>query len=261
LLARRRVDRALFAVVMHAYLHDVSTRKVDGLGRALGAESGISKSEASRICAGLNEEVSVFRDRDLSMPDFHYVPLDATYCKSQVNHRIVSQAVVVAIGVAAVGRRVVLGFDDGDAENEAFCTEFLRSLKTRGLTGVKLVMSGAHTGLKKAIGTVFQGASWQRSRVDFKRNVLSIVPKGSQKMVASMIRTIFVQPDKENVLTQFAEVTRIMTPSHPKVALMLEEAKPDVLAFTGFPHRRWPQIWSTNPLERVTRRSNDAPDL
>ena len=152
---RRRVDQALFAVVMEAYLHGVSTRKVDDLVRALGAESGISKSEVSRICAGLDEEVAVFRDRDLSMLDFPYVFFDAIHCKARVNHRIVSQAVVVAIGVAADGRREVLGFDVGDTENEPFWAGFLRSLKTRGLTGVKLVMWDAHTGLKKAIGTVF----------------------------------------------------------------------------------------------------------
>ena len=258
---RRRVDQALFAVVMEAYLHGVSTRKVDDLVRALGAESGISKSEVSRICAGLDEEVAVFRDRDLSMLDFPYVFLDATYCKARVNHRIVSQAVVVAIGVAADGRREVLGFDVGDTENEPFWTGFLRSLKTRGLTGVKLVMSDAHTGLKKAIGTVFQGASWQRCRVHFMRNMLSIVPKGSQEMVASIIRTIFAQPDKEHVLTQFDEVTRMLTRSHPKVALMLEEAKHDVLAFTGFPHRHWRQIWSTNPLERVNKEIKRRTDV
>ena len=258
---RRRVDQALFAVVMEAYLHGVSTRKVDDLVRALGAESGISKSEVSRICAGLHEEVAVFRDRDLSMLDFPYVFLDATYCKARVNHRIVSQAVVVAIGVAADGRREVLGFDVGDTENEPFWTGFLRSLKTRGLTGVKLVMSDAHTGLRKAIGTVFQGASWQRCRVHFMRNVLSIVPKGSQEMVASIIRTIFAQPDKKHVLTQFDEVTRMLTRSHPKVALMLEEAKHDVLAFTGFPHRHWRQIWSTNPLERVNKEIKRRTDV
>jgi transposase-like protein len=189
---RRRVDQALFAVVMEAYLHGVSTRKVDDLVKALGADTGISKSEVSRICAGLDEQVATFRDRDLSPVEFPYVFLDATYCKTRVNHRIVSQAVVVAVGIAADGRREVLGFDVGDTENEPFWTAFLRSLKTRGLTGVKLVMSDAHTGLKKAIGTVFQGAAWQRCRVHFMRNVLSIVSKGSQEMVDSIIRTIFV---------------------------------------------------------------------
>jgi putative transposase len=132
---RRRVDQALFAVVMEAYVHGVSTRKVDDLVKALGAESGISKSEVSRICAGLDAEVAQFRDRTLASQDFPYVFLDATYCKARVNHRIVSQAVVVAVGVAADGRREVLGFDVGDSENEGFWTEFLRSLRTRGLPG------------------------------------------------------------------------------------------------------------------------------
>ena len=159
---RRRVDQALFAVVMEAYVHGVSTRKVDELVTALGADTGISTSEVSRICAGLDAQVATFRDRDLSPVEFPYVFLDATYCKTRVNHRIVSQAVVVAVGVAGDGRREVLGFDVGDTENEPFWTAFLRSLKTRGLTGVKLAMSDAHTGLKKAIGTVFRGAAWQR---------------------------------------------------------------------------------------------------
>jgi putative transposase len=151
---RRRIDQALFAVVMEAYLHGVSTRKVDDLVKALGADTGISKSEVSRICAGLDAEVAQFRDRSLSTLDYPYVFLDATYCKARVNHRIVSQAIVVAVGVAADGRREVLGFDVGDTENEGFWTAFLRSLKVRGLDGVKLVMSDAHSGLKKAIGTV-----------------------------------------------------------------------------------------------------------
>ena len=164
---RRRVDQALYAVVMEAYLHGVSTRKVDDLVKALGADTGISKSEVSRICEDLDHEVGAFRDRDLSAMEFPYVFLDATYCKARVGHRVVSQAVVVAFGVAADGRREVLGFDVGDSENEGFWTSFLRSLKARSLGGVKLVISDAHTGLKKGIGTVFQGASWQRCRVHF----------------------------------------------------------------------------------------------
>ena len=159
-----------------------------------------------------------------------------------------SQAIVVAVGVAADGRREVLGFDVGDSENEGFWTGFLRSLKTRGLDGVKLVISDAHTGLKKAISTLFQGASWQRCRVHFMRNVLAVVPKGSQEMVASIIRTIFAQPDVEHIQNQFAEVTTMLGRSHPKVAAMLTDAQPDLLAFTGFPRRHWRQIWSTNPL-------------
>jgi putative transposase len=250
---RRRVDQALFAVVMEAYVHGVSTRKVDDLVKALGADTGISKSEVSRICAGLDAEVAEFRDRTLAAQDFPYVFLDATYCKARVGHRIVSQAVVVAVGVAADGRREVLGFDVGDSENEDFWTAFLRSLKTRGLGGVKLVMSDAHAGLKKAISTVFQGASWQRCRVHFMRNVLAVVPKGSQEMVASIIRTIFAQPDAKHIRKQFVEVTTMLARSHPKVAGMLTEAESDLLAFAEFPRRHWRQIWSTNPLERVNK--------
>ena len=258
---RRRVDQALFAVVMEAYLHGVSTRKVDDLVKALGADTGISKSEVSRICAGLDEQVAVFRDRDLASVDYPYVFLDATYCKARVNHRVVSQAVVVAVGVAADGRREVLGFDIGDTENEGFWTDFLRSLKSRGLDGVNLVMSDAHSGLKKAISTVFQGSSWQRCRVHFMRNVLSAVPKGSQDMVASIIRTVFAQPDAEHVSTQFDEVTRMLQRSHPKVATMLDEARDDLLAFACFPQRHWRQIWSTNPLERVNKEIKRRTDV
>ena len=249
---RRRVDQALYAVVMEAYLHGVSTRKVDDLVKALGAETGISKSEVSRICEDLDH---------LSAVDYPYVFLDATYCKARVGHRVVSQAVVVAFGVAADGRREVLGFDVGDSENEGFWTAFLRSLKARGLDGVKLVISDAHSGLKKAIGTVFQGAAWQRCRVHFMRNVLSTVPKGSQDMVASIIRTAFAQPDAGHVNTQFDEVTRMLLKSHPNVAAMLGDARDDVLAFTGFPARHWRQIWSTNPMERVNKEIKRRTDV
>ena len=149
----------------------------------------------------------------------------------------------------------------GDTENEGFWTAFLRSLKVRGLDGVKLVMSDAHSGLKKAIGTVFQGTSWQRCRVHFMRNVLSVVPKGSQDMVASIIRTIFAQPDAKHVKAQFEEVTRMLERSHPKVAVMLNDAHHDLLAFAGFPQRHWRQIWSTNPLERVNKEIKRRTDV
>jgi putative transposase len=246
---------------MEAYLHGVSTRKVDDLVRALGADSGISKSEVSRICVGWDEQVAQFRDRDLAPIDYPYVFVDATYCKARVGHHIVSQAIVVAVGIAGDGRREVLGFDVGDSENEGFWAGFLRSLKTRGLTGVSVVMSDAHTGLKKAIGTVFQGASWQRCRVHFMRNVLSAVPKGSQDMVASIIRTIFAGPDTEHVLAQFNEVTRVLERSHPKVAEMLDQARHDLLAFTKYPTRHWRQIWSINPLERVNKEIKRRTDV
>jgi len=163
---RRRVDQALFAVIMEAYLHGVSTRKVDDLVKALGADTGISKSEVSRICADLDEEVGAFRDRSLAEVAYPYVFLDATYCKARVNRRVVSQAVVIATGVTVDGRREVLGFDVGDSEDGAFWTAFLRGLKARGLGGTQLVISDAHTGLKAAIASVFIGASWQRSSVN-----------------------------------------------------------------------------------------------
>jgi putative transposase len=258
---RRRVDQALFAVVMEAYLHGVSTRKVDDLVKALGADSGISKSEVSRICADLDLEIGAFTGRDLSQMTFPYVFLDATYCKARVNRRVVSQAIVVAVGVAADGRREVLGFDVGDTESEPFWTVFLRSLKDRGLNGTQLVISDAHSGLKKAIATVLQGSSWQRCRVHFMRNVLAVVPKGTQEMVASIIRTIFAQPDTEHVRAQFDEVSRMLERSHPKVASMLDDAKEDLLSFTGFPPKHWRQIWSTNPLERVNKEIKRRTDV
>ena len=220
---RRRVDQALFAVIMEAYLHGVSTRKVDDLVKALGADSGISKSEVSRICADLDEEVGAFRDRPLADQAFPYVSLDATYCKARVNRRVVSQAVVIATAVSADGRGEVLGFDVGDSEDGAFWTAFLRSLKARGLTGVQLVISDAHEGLKAAIASVLIGASWQRCRVHFMRNVLAKVPKGHGEMALAAIRTVFAQPDAEHVHEQFDSIATISSirllqssAAHPK---------------------------------------------
>jgi transposase-like protein len=232
---RRRVDQALFAVIMEAYLHGVSTRKVDDLVKALGAGSGISKSEVSRICAGLDEEVAAFRDRSLAEAAFPYVFLDATYCKARIGRRVVSQAVVIATGVRADGHREVLGFDVGDCENGAFWTSFLRSLKARGLGGVQLVISDAHEGLKTAIGSVLLGTSWQRCRVHFTRNVLDAVSKTNAEMVAAAIRTIFAQPDAAHVCEQFEVIATMLGRSHPKVASMLTDAREDLLAFTAFP--------------------------
>jgi putative transposase len=258
---RRRVDQALFAVVMEAYLHGVSTRKVDDLVKALGADSGISKSEVSRICADLDEEVAGFRDRSLSGQAFPYVFLDATYCKARVNRRVVSQAVVIATGMAADGRREVLGFDVGDSEDGAFWTAFLRSLKARGLTGVQLVISDAHQGLKTATGSVLLGAAWQRCRGHFLRNVLAQVPKGSQEMVAAAIRTIFAQPDAQHVHEQFEQIATMLGRQLPKVDQMMRKARDDVLAFTGFPVAHWKKIWSTNPLERLNREVKRRTDV
>jgi putative transposase len=250
---RRRVDQALFAVVMEAYLHGVSTRKVDDLVKALGIDSGISKSEVSRICADLDIEVGAFRDRPLAETTYPYVFLDATYCKARVNHRVVSQAVVIATGVTGDGRREVLGFDVGDSEDGAFWTAFLRSLKARGLAGVQLVISDAHSGLKQAVGAVMIGAAWQRCRVHFMRNVLAQVPRGNTEMVAAAVRTVFAQPDASHVHEQFETIAAMLGRQLPKVEQMMRGAKDDLLAFTGFPQQHWRKIWSTNPLERVNR--------
>jgi putative transposase len=258
---RRRVDQALFAVIMEAYLHGVSTRKVDDLVKALGADTGISKSEVSRICADLDEEVGAFRDRSLAEVAYPYVFLDATYCKARVNRRVVSQAVVIATGVTADGRREVLGFDVGDSEDGAFWTAFLRSLKARGLGGVQLVISDAHTGLKAAIGSVFIGAAWQRCRVHFMRNVLAVVPKGNQEMAAAAVRTIFAQPDAEHVHEQFDVITSMLGRQLPKVEAMLRDAREDLLAFAAFPVAHWKKTWSTNPLERLNKEVKRRTDV
>jgi putative transposase len=234
---RRRVDQCLFAVVMQAYLHGTSTRKVDDLVKPLGADTGISKSEVSRICADLDTEVGAFRDRPLIDQRLPYVCLDATYCKARVNHRVVSQAVVIATGVAADRRREVLGFEVGDSEDGAFSTAFLRSLKSRGLTGVQLVISDAHSGLRAAIEAILIGASWQRCRVHFLRNVLAQVPKGSAEMVAAAIRTIFAQPDAEHVREQLDTIAGMLGRQPPKVESMLRDAGPDITAFADFPVR------------------------
>jgi putative transposase len=257
---RRRIDRALYAVVMEAYVHGISTRKVDDLVKALGAASGISKSEVSRICAELDRDLQAFRDRPLDHIGFPYVFVDATYLKGRVRGRVVSRAVVIATGVTATGDREVLGIDVGDSEDGAFWTAFLRSLRARGMGGVQLVISDHHLGLKTAIGAVFVGAAWQRCRVHFMRNVLARVPKASAEMVAAAIRTIFAQPDPDHVRAQLDEVARMLDAQFPDVAAMLHDAAEDLLAFCGFPVAHWRKIWSTNPLERINgeikRRTN-----
>lgn len=189
---RRRAEHALLAVVQEAYVHGVSTRKVDELLRALGLD-GVSKSEVSRICSELDPLVEAFRTRSLSA-EYPYVWLDATYHKVRLDGRVISQATVVAIGVTTDGERQVLGVDVGPSEEQAFWTTFLRSLVKRGLRGVRLVISDAHEGLKAAIGTVLTGATWQRCRVHFMRNLLATLPHVAREPIAAIVRTIFAQP-------------------------------------------------------------------
>ena len=258
---RRRIDVALQAVIMQAWVEGVSTRKVDDLVAALGIESGISKSEVSRICSQLDAEVAAWRTRELSGQATPYVFLDATYCKARINGRVVSRAVVIATGVSADGRREVLGCDVGDSENEDFWTEFLRSLRDRGLHGVQLVVSDAHRGLVNAIGAVCAGAAWQRCRVHFMRNALAKVSKGQQEMVAAAIRTIFTQPTGPGVREHVDIVADMLAEKFPAVAELLHDAKVDITAFADFPEAHWRKIWSTNPLERLNKEVKRRTDV
>jgi putative transposase len=258
---RRRIDQALYAVVMEAYVHGVSTRSVDDLVKALGSDTGISKSEVSRICADLDEQLDAFRARPLDHIRFPYVYLDATYVKARVNHQIVSQAVVIATGVTEDGGREVLGVMVGDSETEAFWTEFLRSLRERGLSGVRLVISDSHSGLVKAIRKVMLGAAWQRCRVHFVRNIFSVTPKGAAEMVAATIRTLFAQPTAEAVRVHLDTVADMLGEQFPKVKEMLLDAKEDLTAFADFPHQHWKKIQSTNPLERPNREIKRRSDV
>ena len=260
LAPRRRIDVALHAVVMQAYVEGVSTRRVDDLVIAMGG-TGISKSEVSRICSKLDAEVAAWRTRPLDDIAFPYVFLDATYCKVRLNQRVVSQAVVIATGVSADGRREVLGCQVGDSETETFWTEFLRDLRDRGLGGVQLVISDAHRGLTNAIGTVLQGSSWQRCRVHFMRNVLAKVSKGHAEMVAATIRTIFAQPGPKQVREHVDAVAEMLTAQFPAVAELLLDAKADLTAFADFPQAHWRKIWSTNPLERLNREVKRRTDV
>ncbi|MEV8099829.1 IS256 family transposase [Kitasatospora sp. NPDC085879] len=258
---RRRIDQALYAVIMEAYVLGVSTRSVDDLVKALGADTGISKSEVSRICADLDEQLTAFRDRPLGHTRFPYVYLDATYCKARVNHQIVSRAVVVATGITEDGGREVLGLMVGDSETEVFWAEFLRSLRERGLTGVRLVIGDHHSGLVKAIRKVMLGAAYQRCRVHFLRNTFAIIPKEAAEMVAATIRTIFAQPAEAAVRAQLDTVAEMLGKQFPKVSQMLLEAKDDLTAFAAFPERHWKKIQSTNPLERINREIKRRTDV
>jgi putative transposase len=246
---------------MEAYVHGISTRSVDDLVVALGADSGISKSEVSRICEQLDESVGAFRTRALDHIGFPYVYLDATYLdvpnKPGKGGQVVSMAVVVAIGIAADGSREVLGLDvgDSDSEDETFWRAFLLSLKQRGLAGVQLV-SDQHSGLVAALKRSFQGVAHQRCRVHFARNLLAHVPKSHADMVAAVFRTIFAQPDPEAVSHAWDEVRDQLVGSFPTVGPLMDDAKAEVLAFTAFPKAHWRKIWSTNPLERVSKEIN-----
>jgi transposase-like protein len=248
---RRRAERALVAVIQQAYVEGVSTRKVDDLVQAMGL-SGIDKSTVSRICQELDTAVSAFRTRALSGA-FPYVWFDALYLKVRQNHRIVSMAVVIAIGVRESGERTILDLDIGGSEDSAFWISFLRRLVQRGLAGVELAISDAHLGLQDAIRTVLIGATWQRCRVHTMRNILAHVPQRDKSMVVAAIRTIFAQPTQADAKRQLAEVVVTLRGRWDKAADVLEGAMDDVLAYMAFPVDHWSRLDSTNPLERLNR--------
>lgn len=248
---RRRAEQALVAVVAEAYVQGVSTRKVEALVQSLGIDS-LSKSEVSRLCASLDGQVAAFRERRLDA-EYPYLWLDARYEHVREDGRVQSMAVVVAYGVRADGVRDVLGVAVEASEDLERWRGFLQDLVARGVRGVRLVISDAHPGLKQAIREIFVGASWQRCRVHFLRNVLACVPKSSQAMVAATVRTIFTQPDRQTAQAQLRQVVALLADRFPRVVRLLEEAEEEVFTFYDFPlvHRR--QIYSTNPLERLNK--------
>lgn len=247
---RKASEQALVAVAQEAYVKGISTHKVDDLVQALGM-TGISKSQVSRLCAELDERVEAFLSREIS-GQWPYLWLDATYVKSRERGAVDSQAVVVAVAVNAEGRRETLGMAVGPAETEAFWTDFLRGLMRRGLSGVRLVISDAHEGLKRAIAKVI-GATWQRCRVHFMRNALAHVPRRQHQIVAAVIRTAFVQEDQAQARSQWRETADKLRERFPKLAALMDDAEDDVLAFMSFPKEHWPKLASTNSLERLNK--------
>jgi putative transposase len=259
LAPRKRSEQALTAVIADAYLAGVSTRRVDKLVRTLGIE-GISRSQVSRLAASLDEIVEAFRSRPLEGP-YPFLMLDALVVKVREAGRICNVAAVHAVGVSADGRRESLGLDLITCEDGAGWSAFLRGLLARGLSGVVLVTSDAHQGLIDAIAATLPGASWQRCRTHFVRNLLTRVPKAAQPAVATLVRSIFAQPDAASVREQHERVVEQLSQRFPAAAELLAEAGPDILAFTALPKEVWRQVWSNNPLERLNREIRRRTDV
>ena len=245
---RRAAEKALTAVIQEAYVHGVSTRSVDDLVKAMGM-TGISKSQVSRLCEEIDERVNAFLNRPIE-GSWPYLWIDATYVKVRQAGRIVSVAVIIAVAVNTDGQREVLGLEVGPSEAEPFWTSFLRSLTRRGLLGVKLVISDSHEGLKKAAAKVLT-ATWQRCRVHFMRNALAHVGVKQRPMVAAAIRTAFTQETQEAAKAEWRAVADRLRERFPKLGTLMDEAEDDVLAHLAFPKEHWPQLHSTNPLERL----------
>jgi putative transposase len=257
---RRRAERALSQVVCQCYVEGVSTRRVDDVVKAMGIE-GISRSQVSAMAKELDTMVEAFRSRPLDAGPYTYVWLDALLLKVREGGRVVNVATVIATGVNNEGKRESLGFDVITTEDGAGWTAFLRSLVARGLSGVALVVSDDHKGLKAAIEAVLVGATWQRCRTHFARNLLTRVPKASQGMVATLVRTIFEQPDHDSVWAQHARVVDQLTGRFPEAAMMLAGAAEDLLAFSTFPPEHWSAIRSNNPQERLNKEIRRRTDV
>jgi len=255
---RKRSEQALVAVVQEAYVNGVSTRKVDRLVEQLGLR-GMSKDQVSRLCRGLDEQVRVFRERELEGAH-PYLWLDAKVERVREPGGVRQKALVLAYGVHETGRREVLGLDVGEAESEAFWREFLRSLRARGLRGVRLCVSDAHEGLRSAIGQVL-GCPWQRCTVHFTRDMLGHVTKAQQPLVSGAIRQLFHAADGDEARERLAQVVDQLAAPAPKVAELLEAAEDDLLAFYAFPREHWSKLRSTNPLERVNREIGRRSDV
>jgi transposase-like protein len=254
---RRRSEQALVSVVQEAYVAGVSTRKVDQVVESLGLR--VSKSEVSRICQGLDEQVEAFRNRPLE-GRYPYLWLDAKVEKVRDGGRVVRKALVLAYGVHESGYREVIALDVGEAETEAFWRSFLRDLVKRGLSGVQLVISDAHAGLKKAIGQVL-GCPWQRCTVHFLREALGHARREQQPMLAALLRPLFTAETGEQARELVGDALDRLRKPLPKVAELLEEAEEDLLAFYALPAEHWPKLRSTNPLERVNREIGRRTDV
>ena len=256
---RRRAEQALVSVICQAYVEGISTRRVDDLVRSMGID-GMSKSQVSEMAKNLDVKVAQFRNRPLDAGPYTYLWLDALFHKVREGGRVVSLATVVATGVNSDGHREVLGVDVISAEDGAGWTAFLRGLVARGLSGVALVVSDAHEGLKNAIAAVLTGASWQRCRTHAMRNLLTRVPKAAQP-VATLVRTIFAQPDATQVRAQFLRVIDQLKSQFPVTAEFLIDAEADLLAFSSFPAEHWTQCWSNNPQERLNKELRRRTDV
>jgi transposase-like protein len=260
LRGRKRSEQALMGVVAECYLQGVSTRKVDAVVQQLGIE-GISKSQVSELAQHLDAQVESFRNRRLDAEAYPYVWVDAMYVKSREDGRIANVAVIVATGVSADGHREILGMDVNTSEDSAGWTTFLRGLVARGLKGVKLVISDSHEGLKSAIAATLAGASWQRCRTHFMRNLLTRVPKSAQGMVATLVRGNFAQADDQATWSMHSNVVQQLEKRFPEAAKLLDTAAGELLAFTAFPKAHWKQIWSNNPQERLNKELRRRSDV